>query len=139
MTMDVSYIARNLRLPESFLDHVVERTERLQPLAEGADTLEVRVTKSSHHKHSDETVRVELTVRGPRDVVRAEADADDKLVAFDQAATRLAERLRRMRTGVPTSGASCSAASSAASAAPDGGSGGTNPTSPAPREAPSLP
>lgn len=97
MTMDVSYIARNLRLPESFRDHVVERTERLQPLAEGADTLEVRVTKSSHHKHSDETVRVELTVRGPRDVVRAEADADDKLVAFDQAATRLAERLRRMR------------------------------------------
>ena len=97
MTMDVSYIARNLRLPESFRDHVVERTERLQPLAEGADTLEVRVTKSSHHKHSDETVRVELTVRGPRDVVRAEADADDKLVAFDQAATRLAERQRRMR------------------------------------------
>ena len=97
MTMDVSYIARNLRLPESFRDHVVERTERLQPLAEGADTLEVRVTKSSHHKHSDETVRVELTVRGPRDVVRAEADADDKLAAFDQAATRLTERLRRMR------------------------------------------
>ena len=95
MTMDVSYIARNLRLPESFRDHVVERTERLQPLAEGADTLEVRVTKSSHHKHSDETVRVELTVRGPRDVVRAEADADDKLVAFDQAATQKAERLRR--------------------------------------------
>ena len=39
MTMDVSYIARNLRLPESFRDHVVERTERLQPLAEGADTV----------------------------------------------------------------------------------------------------
>ncbi|MWD30707.1 ribosomal subunit interface protein, partial [Aquicoccus sp. SCR17] len=77
MTMDVSYIARNIRLPESFRDHVVERTERLQRLAEGADTLEVRVTKESHHKHSDEAVRVELTVRGPRDVVRAEAAADD--------------------------------------------------------------
>ena len=97
MTMDVSYIARNLSLPESFRDHVVERTERLQQLAEGADTLEVRVTKSSRHRHSEGAVRVELTVRGPRDVVRAEADADDKLAAFDQAATRLAERLRRMR------------------------------------------
>ena len=77
MTMDVSYIARNISLSESFRDHVVERTERLQRLAEGADTLEVRVTKESHHKHSDEAVRVELTVRGPRDVVRAEAAADD--------------------------------------------------------------
>lgn len=97
MTMDVSYIARNLSLPESFRDHVAERTERLHTLAEGAETLEVRVTKSSHHKHSDETVRVELTARGPREVVRAEADADDKQVAFDMAVTRLAERLRRMR------------------------------------------
>lgn len=97
MTMDVSYIARNLNLPESFRDHVVERSERLQQLAEGADTLEVRVTKTSHHRHSDETVRVELTARGPREVVRAEADADDKRVAFDMAANRLAERLRRMR------------------------------------------
>ena len=51
MTMDVSYIARNISLSESFRDHVVERTERLQRLAEGADTLEVRVTKESHHKH----------------------------------------------------------------------------------------
>ncbi len=45
----------------------------------------MRVTKSSHHKHSDETVRVELTARGPREVVRAEADADDKQVAFERA------------------------------------------------------
>ncbi|WP_144938396.1 ribosome hibernation-promoting factor, HPF/YfiA family [Rothia kristinae] len=97
MTMDVSYIARNIRLPESFRDHVVERTERLQQLAEGADRLEVRVTRESHHKHSDEAVRVELTVRGPRDVVRAEAAADDELAAFDKAAARLTERLRRMR------------------------------------------
>ena len=97
MTMDVSYIARNISLSESFRDHVVERTERLQRLAEGADTLEVRVTKESHHKHSDEAVRVELTVRGPRDVVRAEAAADDELAAFDKAAARLTERLRRLR------------------------------------------
>lgn len=97
MTLDVSYIARGLTLTDRFRDHVEERRERIEQLAEGADTLEVKVTKSSHHRHSQETVRVELTVRGAREVVRSEADADDKLAAFDAAAARLAERLRRLR------------------------------------------
>lgn len=97
MTLDVSYIARGLTLTDRFRGHVEERRERIEQLAEGAGTLEVKVTKASHHRHSEETVRVELTVRGAREVVRSEADADDKLAAFDAASARLAERLRRLR------------------------------------------
>ncbi len=97
MTMDVSYIAHDLKLTDGFREHVAERAARLEPLAGDATQLEVKVTKSSHHRHSEESVTVELTVRGPRDVIRAESSADDKLAAFDLACGRLAERLRRLR------------------------------------------
>ena len=97
MTVDVSYIARNLTLAEGFREHVAARAERLETLIGGDAALEVKATKAWRRRHSEETVSVELTVRGARDVVRAEAEADDKIAAFDLAATRLAERLRRLR------------------------------------------
>lgn len=97
MTVDVSYIARSLTLTERFRDHVAERAERLQPLLEADAELEVKAVKATHHRHSEETVCVELTLRSASDVVRAEASADDKQAAFDLAAGRLAERLRRLR------------------------------------------
>lgn len=97
MALDVTYIARGLTLTDRFREHVEERVERLEQLAEGADALEVKATRVSSHRHSEETVRVELTLRGTREVVRAEADADDKAAAADAALARLAERLRRLR------------------------------------------
>lgn len=97
MTLDVSYIARGITLSDRFREHVEERLEKIEPLAEGAETLEVKVSRSSHHRHSDEGMRVELTLRGAREVVRAEGDADDKAAAFDASLSRIAERLRRMR------------------------------------------
>ncbi|MDY6055895.1 ribosome hibernation-promoting factor, HPF/YfiA family [Micrococcus sp.] len=97
MTLDVSFIARGITPTEAFRDHVTARAERLETLAEEGAALEVKVEKVSRQRHSDGTIRVELTVRGPREVVRAAADGDDKIAAYDAAAARLSERLRRLR------------------------------------------
>lgn len=97
MTLDVTHVTHGLTLTDAFRDHVAERAERLAPMAPEGQSLEVKAARVSHHRHSEETIRVELTLRSPRDVVRAASEADDKIAAFDAAATRLAERLRRLR------------------------------------------
>ncbi|TFI00335.1 ribosome hibernation-promoting factor, HPF/YfiA family [Micrococcus lylae] len=96
MTIDVSFIARNITPSETYREHVRERVARLEHLAAGADSIEVKTSRPSSQRHSEQNVKVEVTLRGNGTVVRTEADDDDKTVAFDKAFTRLSERLRRL-------------------------------------------
>lgn len=96
MTIDVSFIARNITPSETYREHVRERVARLEHLAAGADSIEVKTSRPSSRRHSEQNVKVEVTLRGNGTVVRTEADDDDKTVAFDKAFTRLSERLRRL-------------------------------------------
>ncbi|MFC7402031.1 ribosome hibernation-promoting factor, HPF/YfiA family [Citricoccus sp. GCM10030269] len=97
MTMDVSYIARNVSLPDRFRDYAEEKFSKIEQLSARAQRLEIKVTKQSNHRHSGENLTVELTVHGKGKVIRAEAQADDKFAAFDVAFGKLLERLRRLR------------------------------------------
>lgn len=97
MTVDVDFVAHGVSLKDAFREHAQQRAERLESLAEGLDELEVKVTKVSHHRHSENTMRVEVTARGAGRVVRTLADDDDKQAAFDRAFGRLTQRLRRLR------------------------------------------
>jgi ribosomal subunit interface protein len=97
MTMDVSYVARNVSIPDRFRDYAQEKFSKIEQLSTRAQRLEIKVTKQSNHRHSDENLTVELTVHGKGKVIRAEAQADDKFAAFDLAFGKLLERLRRVR------------------------------------------
>ncbi|GAA1670326.1 ribosomal subunit interface protein [Citricoccus zhacaiensis] len=97
MTMDVSYVARNVSLPDRFRDYAQEKFSKIEQLSTRAQGLEIKVTKQTNHRHSDEKLTVELTVHGKGKVIRAEAQADDKFAAFDLAFGKLLERLRRLR------------------------------------------
>ncbi|NUL46363.1 ribosome-associated translation inhibitor RaiA [Cellulosimicrobium funkei] len=97
MTMDVSYVARNVSLPDRFRDYAQEKFSKIEQLSTRAQGLEIKVTKQTNHRHSDEKLTVELTVHGKGKVIRAEAQADDKFAAFDLAFGKLVERLRRLR------------------------------------------
>lgn len=96
MTIDVSFIARNITPSETYREHVRERVGRLEHLASGAHAIEVKTSKPSSQRHSEHNVKVEVTLRGDGTVVRTEAEDDDKTAAFDKAFHRLSERLRRM-------------------------------------------
>lgn len=96
MSIDVSFIARNITPSETYREHVRERVGRLEHLAGGAHTLEVKTSKPSSQRHSEQNVKVEVTLRGDGTVVRTEAAGDDKTAAFDKAFGRLTERMRRL-------------------------------------------
>lgn len=97
MTMDVSYVARNVSIPDRFRDYAQEKFSKIEQLAQRAQRLEIKVTKQSNHRHSGQNLTVELTVQGKGKVIRAEAQSDDKFAAFDLAFGKLLERLRRLR------------------------------------------
>lgn len=93
--MEIVVRGRHIDVSERFRDHVVERLERLEHHGFALQRIDVEVTMERNPRQADQAIRVELTCRGRSPVVRAEYASADKYVAFDTAADRLDERLRR--------------------------------------------
>ncbi len=92
--MDVVVTSRRCQLTDAFRDHVSEKLNSLEKLKERIIRAEVMVT-CSDAKQPEQAIRVEITLNGKGPVVRAEAAADDKMVAFEHALDRLKTQLLR--------------------------------------------
>lgn len=97
MTLDINYLARDTDLTEDFRSYVEEKFDKISSLTEPAQRLEVKLVSRESHTGSTGLVTAELTLHSPRNVVRSEANDNDKQLAFDHAFARLQERLRRLR------------------------------------------
>jgi ribosomal subunit interface protein len=93
--MDVVVTSRRCQLTDAFRDHVSEKLNNLEKLKERIIRAEVMVTCSDAKRQPEQAVRVEITLNGKGPVVRAEAAADDKMVAFEHALDRLKTQLLR--------------------------------------------
>jgi ribosomal subunit interface protein len=93
--MDVVITSRRCQLTDAFRDHVSEKLNSLEKLKERIIRAEVMVTCSEAKRQPEQAVRVEITLNGKGPVVRAEAAADDKTVAFEHALDRLKTQLLR--------------------------------------------
>ena len=93
--MDVVITSRHCQLTDAFRDHVSEKLISLEKLKERIIRAEVMVTCSEAKRQPEQAVRVEITLNGKGPVVRAEAAADDKMVAFEHALDRLKTQLLR--------------------------------------------
>lgn len=93
--MDVVVTSRRCQLTDAFRDHVSEKLNGLEKLKERIIRAEVMVTCSDAKRQPEQAVRVEITLNGKGPVVRAEAAADDKMVAFEHALDRLKTQLLR--------------------------------------------
>lgn len=93
--MDVVITSRRCQLTDAFRDHVSEKLNSLEKLKERIIRAEVMVTCSEAKRQPEQAVRVEITLNGKGPVVRAEAAADDKMVAFEHALDRLKTQLLR--------------------------------------------
>ncbi|OMH35166.1 ribosome hibernation-promoting factor, HPF/YfiA family [Tersicoccus sp. Bi-70] len=89
--MDFSIYGRNVTVSDRYREYAEEKIAKIEPLVEKKHRLEAKVTKQPSE------VIIELTVLGLKPVIRAEAASEDKFAAFDAAARKLAERLRRAR------------------------------------------
>ncbi|GAB3187683.1 ribosome hibernation-promoting factor, HPF/YfiA family [Nesterenkonia suensis] len=97
MTLQVSYTGRNIQIPSAFKEHVQDKIDKIEQLADKGHRLEVKVASENSHRRADTALTVELTVIGRGKVVRSEAQAEDKFAAFEIALNKLTERLRRAR------------------------------------------
>ncbi|WP_431220484.1 ribosome hibernation-promoting factor, HPF/YfiA family [Leifsonia xyli] len=96
--MDINIIGRNLGITDRFREYVTEKSEKVAHLAERAISFEIKVSRHNEKlggQNGDD--RVELTLVGPRAVVRSEATGQDKYAAFDIALGKLLERVRRAK------------------------------------------
>jgi ribosomal subunit interface protein len=93
--MDVVVTSRRCQLTDAFRDHVSDKLNSLEKLKERIIRAEVMVTCSEAKRQPEQAVRVEITLNGRGPVVRAEAAADDKMVAFEHALDRLKTQLLR--------------------------------------------
>ncbi|MEV8214541.1 ribosome-associated translation inhibitor RaiA [Leifsonia sp. NPDC077715] len=96
--MDINIIGRNLGITDRFREYATEKSEKVAHLAERAISFEIKVSRHNEklgNPSGDD--RVELTLVGPRAVVRSEATGQDKYAAFDIALGKLLERVRRAK------------------------------------------
>jgi hypothetical protein len=93
--MEVNISAKNLTVSDRFRDYVDERAAKVTYLVHNATELAVKVARISHSRNSSTEDQVELTVYGSGQIIRAEAQAQDKYSAFDIAYGKLTERMRR--------------------------------------------
>ncbi|MGJ4846462.1 ribosome hibernation-promoting factor, HPF/YfiA family [Leifsonia sp. Le1] len=96
--MDINIIGRNLGITDRFREYATEKAEKVSHLAERAISFEIKVSRHNEKvgtQNGDD--RVELTLVGPKAVVRSEATGTDKYAAFDIALGKLLERVRRAK------------------------------------------
>ena len=93
--MDVLVTGRHCQIPDEFRARVEEKIAAIEKLKDRVIRVEVQVSVDGHKREPDQSTRVEITLRSKGPVVRAEASADDKGVAFDHALDRLKSQLRR--------------------------------------------
>lgn len=97
MALDINYLARDTDLTDDFRTYVEEKFDKILSLTDQAQRLEVKLVSRESHTGASGFVTAELTLHSPRNVVRSEANDNDKQLAFDHAFARLQERLRRLR------------------------------------------
>ncbi|WP_110588529.1 ribosome hibernation-promoting factor, HPF/YfiA family [Microbacterium suaedae] len=95
--MDTSIVGVGVSVTERFRTVVDEKLPRVETLAPRADSFDVKVTQSAHHRGRVEEAKVELTVTGKGKVARAEARAEDKFAALEMALDKLTTQLRRAK------------------------------------------
>ena len=91
--MDVTITGRRIQITESFREQVAKKMAELDSRVDKVIRAEVQA--QAEPRGSGEAVRVEITLIGKGPVVRAEAIAEDKTQAFDEAFDHLKTRLRK--------------------------------------------
>lgn len=93
--MDVLVTGRHCQISDDFRSRVAEKIASIEKLKDRVIRVEVQVSAYGYKRQPDQSTRVEITLRSRGPVVRAEASADDKTIAFDHALDRLKSQLRR--------------------------------------------
>ncbi len=93
--MEVVVKGRHYEVSDRFRAHVEEKLSRLEKYDQRIIRVDVEVCKEPNPRLSDQSVRVEITIRSRGPVIRAEAAAEDTMTALDKAVSRLSSQARK--------------------------------------------
>lgn len=94
--MEIIVKGRHTDVDDRFRRHVDLKISKVEKLDPKLIRIDVEVSQERNPRQSARRERVELTIRSRGPVIRAEAAADDRYCAFDQAVGKLESRLRRV-------------------------------------------
>jgi ribosomal subunit interface protein len=93
--VDIIFKALHTDVREPFRKHASAKLSKLEKLDGRATRIDVQLTAEPAVREADRRERIELTVTSRGPAIRAEAAAEDRFTAFDQAFAKLESRLRR--------------------------------------------
>jgi len=93
--MDIVLNSRHCELTDAYRAHVEEKLARLEKHDHRVIRVAVEVDRERNPRQADRAVKVELTAYTKGPVVRAEACAEDKMAALDQALAKMTAQMRR--------------------------------------------
>ncbi len=93
--LEIVVRGRRVDVEESFREVAEGKLSRLDRYGVPISRVDVQLSKENNPRLADRAYKVELTCRGRKPVIRAEASAADEHAAFEKASDRLKEQLRR--------------------------------------------
>jgi ribosomal subunit interface protein len=94
--MEIIVKGRHTDVDDRFRRQVDVKVSKIEKLDPKLIRVDVEVSEERNPRQSARRERVELTIRSRGPVIRAEAAADDRYCALDQAVGKLESRLRRV-------------------------------------------
>jgi ribosomal subunit interface protein len=94
---DVVVKGRNVEIPDHYRTYVTEKLTRLERFDRSIYLFDVELDHEKNRRQRKNCQHVEITARGRGPVVRGEACADSFYAAFEAAASKLENRLRRSK------------------------------------------
>ncbi len=88
---------RNVEIPDHYRVYVSQKLARLERFDRSIYRFDVELKHAPNRRQRKFCQRVEITVRGRGPVIRGEACADSFYAAFESAAAKLENRLRRVK------------------------------------------
>jgi ribosomal subunit interface protein len=95
--VEIVITGRRSEVSERFRQQAAEKLAKVSQLAPRAHRVDVELSHERNPRQSQNSQKVEITVRGKGPVIRAEATAEESCAALDLAFGKLLERLRRSR------------------------------------------
>lgn len=93
--MEIVVTGRNVELSDRFRDHVEEKLAKLEKHDHRIIRVNVEVHKERNPRQPERAIRMQLTALSKGPVIRAEANASDKMAALDLALDKMASQMRR--------------------------------------------
>ena len=97
MTYEVQVFGKNMEVTDNIHDYVSDKAENLDRYLKEIEETRVDLSYVKSARSAADRQVAQITVRGPRILLRTEERADDILAAFDTALTKMQRQIERYK------------------------------------------